>query len=81
MIARIAAAATITHLAHMAGHQNMAKTTTAAANKNRQKQSFMIPPPSSLRFLNFIEKYDSIARSKSDPAQDAGSNATKSRHS
>src|SRR4030042_5463322 len=47
MIAKIAAAATITHFAHTAGHQNMAKTITAAANKNRQKQSFMIFPPSS----------------------------------
>jgi hypothetical protein len=47
MMARIAAAATITHFAHVAGHQNMAKTTTAKANKNRQKQSFMIfLPPS-----------------------------------
>ncbi len=41
-MAKIAAAATITHFAHAAGHQNMARTTTAAANKNRQKQSFMI---------------------------------------
>jgi hypothetical protein len=47
MIAKIAAAATITHFAHTAGHQNMAKTITAAANKNRQKQSFIIFPPSS----------------------------------
>jgi len=47
MIAKIAAAATITHFAHAAGHQNMAKTITAAANKNRQKQSFMILSPSS----------------------------------
>jgi hypothetical protein len=46
MIAKIAAAATITHFAHTAGHQSMAKTITAAANKNRQKQSFMIFPPS-----------------------------------
>jgi len=42
MMAKIAAATTITHLAHTAGHQNMARTTTAAASKNRQKQSFMI---------------------------------------
>jgi len=67
MIAKIAAAATITHFAHAAGHQNMAKTMTAAANKNRQKQSFMISPPSSLRFVNFNEKYNSIARAKYDP--------------
>jgi hypothetical protein len=46
---------TITHLAHIAGHQNMAKTTTATANKNRQKQSFMISSPSSLRRTNFIK--------------------------
>jgi hypothetical protein len=45
-MASIAAAATITHFAHIAGHQNMAKTTTAAASKNRQKQSFMIFPSS-----------------------------------
>ena len=42
MIAKIAAATIITHFAHTAGHQKMAKTTMAAANKNRQKQSFMI---------------------------------------
>ena len=42
MIARIAAAAMITHLAHIAGHQNMAKTTMATANKDRQKQIFMV---------------------------------------
>ena len=47
MIAKIAAAATITHFAQAAGHQKMAKTITAAANKNRQKQSFMILSPSS----------------------------------
>ncbi len=46
MIAKIAAAATITHFAQAAGHQKIAKTITAAANKNRQKQSFMIFPPS-----------------------------------
>jgi len=40
MIAKIAPATIITHFAHAAGHQNMAKTTMAAANKNRQKQSF-----------------------------------------
>jgi alkylhydroperoxidase/carboxymuconolactone decarboxylase family protein YurZ len=45
MIARIAAAATITHLAHAAGNPKMAKAIMAAANKNRQKQSFMISPP------------------------------------
>ena len=47
MIAKMAAAAMITHFAHAAGHQNMAKTITTAANKNRQKQSFMIFPPNS----------------------------------
>jgi hypothetical protein len=44
MMARIAPAATITHFAQMAGHQKMAKTTTAAESRKRQKQSFMIPP-------------------------------------
>jgi hypothetical protein len=47
MIAKTAAAATITYFAHTASYQNMAKTITAAANKNRQKQSFMIFSPSS----------------------------------
>ena len=61
-MARIAAATIITHLAHVAGHQNMAKTTTATANKNRQKQSFMIFPPSSLKCTNFLKRYDPIAR-------------------
>jgi hypothetical protein len=64
MIARIAAATMITHLAQVAGHQNMAKTTTAKANKNRQKQSFMIFPPSYRDSINFIEEDDSIARLK-----------------
>jgi hypothetical protein len=52
----------ITHFAHMAGHQNIAKTTTAAANKNRQKQSFMISPPYSSRLANLTANYDSMAR-------------------
>jgi len=56
IIARIAAAATITHLAHMAGHQNMAKTTTAAANKNRQKQIFMIFLSSFFKLFSFYDK-------------------------
>jgi len=47
MMAKIAAAAMITHFAQAAGHQNMARTITAAANKNRQKQSFMVFPPTS----------------------------------
>jgi hypothetical protein len=47
MIARIAPAMTITHLAQAAGHQKMARTTMAAAIKNRQKQSFMDFPPRS----------------------------------
>jgi hypothetical protein len=55
-MARIAAAAMITHLAHVAGHQNMAKTTTAAANKNRQKQSFMISPPYFIEACQFYRK-------------------------
>jgi hypothetical protein len=38
----------------------MAKTITAAANKNRQKQSFMICPPSS---SHDIIKYESMASS------------------
>src|SRR4030042_5308522 len=63
MIARIAAAATITHLAHVAGHQKTAITTTAAANKNRQKQSFMIIPPSSTRSNYYRDKHDFIATS------------------
>jgi hypothetical protein len=64
MIARIAAAATITHLAHIAGHQNMANTTMAAANKNRQKQSFMIFPPSSIEARQFYKNINFIAMSK-----------------
>jgi hypothetical protein len=54
MMAKIAAAATITHLAHVAGHQTRAKTTTAAASKNRQKQSFMSFPPTILNGTDFI---------------------------
>jgi hypothetical protein len=50
----------------------MAKTTTATANKNRQKQSFMISPPSSLKLTNFIEKYDPIARLRYDSVQGYG---------
>jgi hypothetical protein len=63
MIAKIAAAATITHFAHIAGHQKMAKTTTAAASKKRQKQIFMIFPPPSLNCLYFITKIGNIKTS------------------
>ena len=56
MMAKIAAAATITHFAHAAGHQNMARTTTAVANKNRQKQSFMIFLSSFFELSLFYDK-------------------------
>ena len=52
IIAKIAAAATITHLTQMAGHQNMAKTTIASAKMNRQKQSFMSSPPDDFRLTD-----------------------------
>jgi hypothetical protein len=59
-------------LAHIAGHQNMAKTTTAAANKNRQKQSFMIFPPSSFEARQFYNNFSLMAKSKYNRAQDRG---------
>jgi len=72
MIARIAAAATITHLAHIAGHQNRAKTIMAAASKNLQKQSFMIFPPSSFEAHQFYKNNDFMAMSNIIVGQIAG---------
>jgi len=42
IMARSAAAATITHFAQVSGHQTTAKTTMATANKKRQKHNFMM---------------------------------------
>ena len=56
MMARIAAAATITHLTQTAGHQNMAKTTMPIARMKRQKQSFMSSPPHDFRRADFTIK-------------------------
>src|SRR4030042_6142173 len=77
MIAKIAAAAPITHFAHAAGHQNIAMTITAAANKNRQKQSFMIFPPSLLSRTQDIIKYELIASPRFDLRRISGSTRRK----
>jgi len=54
----------ITHLAHVAGHQNMAKTTTATAIKKRQKQNFMFSPPSFIEAFRFYRKTCSYSKAK-----------------
>jgi len=62
-MAKIAAAATITHLAQVAGQKNTAKTTTAIDRMNRQKQSFMISPPHVFRRTDLTMGLDSMASS------------------
>jgi len=58
MMARRAAAATITHFAQASGPQTRAKTTMPTASKKRQKHNFMISISFSQRFsLSYEKRY------------------------
>jgi hypothetical protein len=65
MMARIAAAPTITHFAHIVGPQKMAKTTMPKARIRRQKHNFMIPISFSLRFSYHTKKNIKVQAKKS----------------
>jgi Tfp pilus assembly protein PilE len=65
MIARSAAAATITHFAQASGPQTRASTTMPTASKKRQKHNFIIPISFSKRFSYHMKKDIKVQAQKS----------------